>query len=99
MNLSKEILIGLGFKEVKENNYDMYKYCIDGIEPLYLEKASKEKEFYMVYKKNEEDDFTECDHCHDLSSLFEVLMKINHMDSMELGKELKQQEFRSVLRI
>lgn len=97
MSLSTEILIELGFKKMYINENIMYQYDIIGVEPLYLEKIHKEKEFYMVYKKNEYDDFKECGHCDDLASLFQMMMKINHTDSMKLGKELKQQEIKSVL--
>lgn len=99
MDLNKEILIGVGFKETKVNNFEVYEYSANGIGALYLEKAHKQKEFYMIYKKDEkqDDNLKECGHCEDLASLFDVMMKINHIDSMNLGKELKQQEIKSVL--
>lgn len=97
MNLSKEILIGLGLEETKVNGYDMFKYSANGIGALYLEKASNDKEFCMIYKIDNNENIKECGHCEDLASLFEVMMKINHIDSLKLGKELKQQEIKSVL--
>jgi hypothetical protein len=97
MDLSKELIIGLGFKEVEVNEYNMYKYCDNRIEEFYLEKAHKEKEFYIIYKKDKDDNMIQCGHCSDLAGLFETMMRITQIASLQLGKELKQQEIKSVL--
>lgn len=97
MNLSKEIIIGLGFEEVRTNGYYMYRYCTNGIEPLYLEKVHNEKEFYMIYTKDKDNNFKEYGHCDSLANLFAAMMKVNHIESIKLGKELKQKEIKSML--
>jgi cytidine deaminase len=97
MDLNKEIFTGLGFKEIKVNDFDMWEYSANEIGSLCLEKTHREKEFYMIYKKYEDDNLKACGHCKDLAELFEMMMKINHISSMDLGKQLKQQEVKSVL--
>lgn len=97
MNLSKEIIMGLGFEETVMNGFDMYKYSANIIRTLYLEKTSKEKEFYIIYKKDENYKMKEYGQCETLSGLVEIMMKINNIDSIKLGKKLKQQEIKSIL--
>lgn len=98
MKLSKEILIALGFQETKVNDFDMYVYSSE-IGPLYIEKTHKEKEFYMVYTPERNNELKQCGHCEDLASLIALMMRINHLDSIKIGKELKQKEMKSVLGI
>ena len=98
MNINKEVLIGLGFKEIKVNDFDMFAYSYNGIDSLCLEKTHTEKEFYTIYRKDNNDNLIEtCGHCEDLAGLFEMMMKINHMYSIKLGKDMKQRDIRNVL--
>lgn len=94
MKINEEILRELGFKKVKIGEGYLFRYQTN-VADLYLD---EEDNCYKLYEKKK-DNFEHINKCRNISEVIEKIIVRNNMNSFDRGKELKQEEIRTVLGI
>ena len=103
MNITEEVLLDIGFINkgtIDNETRQLYEIYIDGIGFLALITDIDSDIHYLYFHKDKDDkNFNIISRVTSLSKLVEAMSQSIKIESIKLGKKLKQEEFKTVLGI
>lgn len=101
MNITEQLLLDMGFTNegtIDNENKQWYTLYVDMIGFISLTNEKESKVFYSYFHKNKEDNhFNIVNRIEKLNELIETITRVTKIESIKVGEELKQKEFKKVL--